>query len=140
MFEERTVLQTIVKYGTCKDSNSFILCELCPYSENDICSLKRETLKSVAEQKLKELDDKLIQPRVPDVENKPAFKEVWFFYYSEEVVSLGGDWNIVTKRSRYYSSFEEAWEAKETEERNAAYNSSCKQILGPILKGYIKEN
>jgi hypothetical protein len=67
-------------------------------------------------------------------------KEVWFFYYNEERTSFGGDWSVVTRRSAYYPTFEEAWEAKENEERNAAYSSSCLQVLGPILKGYIKED
>lgn len=139
MFGERTVLQKIVKYGTCKDNDDFILCDLCPYSEDGICSLKREALKSAAEQKSKELDNKLIQPRDPEIEDKPIFKEVWFFYYNEEKVSFNGDWNVVARRSYYYPSFEAAWDAKEEMERDVARNSSCRQILGPILKGYIKE-
>lgn len=141
MFEERTVLQTIVKYGTCKDEDSFILCDLCPYNnkEDDFCSIKREALKSVAEQKLKELDNKFIQPSNPCVETEnPLLKEVWFFYYNAEEITFNGDWSITTRRSSYYPSFEEAWKAKET--KKSTHNSSCKQILGPILKGYIKEN
>jgi hypothetical protein len=73
-----------------------------------------------------------------DHEKQP--KEVWFFYYNEERTSFGGDWSVVTRRSAYYPTFEEAWEAKENEERNAAYSGSCLQVLGPILKGYIKED
>lgn len=65
-----------------------------------------------------------------------APKEVWFFYYNEEVPTIDG-WVIVTKRSDYYSSFEEAWEAKEAKAERVKNCSLCVTVLGPVLKGYV---
>lgn len=65
-------------------------------------------------------------------------KEVWFFYYNVERPGLDG-WDVVTTRSKYYSTFKEAWEAKEAKVKDVKNNSTCASILGPVLKGYIVE-
>lgn len=70
------------------------------------------------------------------VEAQP--KEVWFFYYNVERPGLDG-WDVVTTRSKYYSSFKEAWEAKEAKAKDVKNNSTCASILGPVLKGYVVE-
>lgn len=66
----------------------------------------------------------------------PQPKEVWFFYYNVERPGFDG-WDVVTTRSKYYSTFKEAWEAKEAKAKDIKNNSTCESILGPVLKGYI---